>query len=190
MNNASLHNVRSSWRSETRRTCVAGSQDRWDDQHEFEDVLRGLRIAFFLIFVPPLVLGSFIFLVAALFPIQSHPTNMLAPNDCWRNLLSITVRTGLIPGFVVFICRITRRRRSSQSNHFLAIFLSVLLISVFAFVPFSQQPRPIMTTFRLRHQQIERASLKSKAARVGAALHPVSKLDGWNGPPEQESRAL
>jgi hypothetical protein len=189
VNDASLHNIRSSRHSEARRNGIAGSGDPWDGQQKFEDVLRGLRIVFILIFVPSLILGAFIFLVAALFPIQSHTPSGLAPNNCWRDFLSISVRVGLIPGLVVLIYRITRRRRNSQSNRFLAIFLSVLLISVFAFVPFQQRARPIMKAFSLRHRQIEPASLKSKAARVGGAMHPVSKLDTWNDLPEQESRA-
>jgi hypothetical protein len=136
MNDASRPNIRSSWHSEGRRSTRAGSRRQLTDQRQFENLLCGLRIALLLIFLPPLVLGVFIFLVAALFPTHHAMAGVLMPNDCWRTLLSIIVRIGLIPGLMLLIYQISRRRRSSLRSRFLAISLSVLLISVFAFLPF------------------------------------------------------
>lgn len=188
MNDASLHEIRSSWYTED-GSVIVRSRHQADAQHEFENILRGLRIALLLIFLPPLMLGAFIFLVAALFPIQSPTARLLVPNDCWRAFLSIIVRIGLIPGFVVLIYLITYRRCGSQSKRFLAIFLSVLLVSMFAFVPFQQRRQPVMAVFDWRHQQIEQNSSKSKPTKARPTMNAVSKVDTWNNPPEQESHA-
>lgn len=177
MSNASLHNIRSSRHSEANRAAIGGSGYQRDAQREFENILHGLRIAVLLIFAPPLILGAFIFLVAALFPTQSSTATVLVPNDCRRTFLSITVRMGIIPGFVVLIYLITYRRPGSPSKRFLAICLSVLLAGVFAFVPSQQQPQPVMTAFNWRHRQIEQVITKSKPARVRPATHSVSKVD-------------
>ena len=173
MNDASPHKIRSSWYTED-GSVIAGPRHQADAQHEFENILRGLRIALLLIVLPPLMLGVFIFLVAALFPIQPPTATVLAPNDVWRAFLSITVRIGLIPGFVVLIYLITYRRCGSQSKRFLAIFLSVLLVSVFAFVPFQQWRQPVMAAFDWRHEQIEQNSSKSKPTKALPTTDAVS----------------
>ena len=189
MNDASLHGIRNARRSGPHGNAIARSRPQLDDEHEFESVVRGLRIALLLIFVPPVVFGALIFLVAALFPSPSPTTTVLLPNECWRTFLSVTVRIGLIPGVVVLIYLIIRRRRSSQSNRSLAIFLSVLLISVFAFVPFQHQPQRVMTALSGRPRRVEPVGAESKPTRLRAAMYPVSKGDTWNDLPEQESRA-
>lgn len=149
------------------------SRRQADAKNEFENILRGLRIALLLVFLPPLMFGAFTFLVAALFPIQSPTATVLVPNDFWRAFLSITVRIGLVPGFVVLIYLMTYRRCGSQSKRFLAIFLSVLLVSVFAFVPFQQQPEPVMAAFDWRHEQIEQNRSKSKPTEVRPTMDAV-----------------
>lgn len=165
--------MRNPWRSRVHGNAIARSRHQLDEQREFENVVRGLRIALLLIFVPPVVFGALIFLVAALFPTQSPTATVLVPNDCWRTFLSVTVRIGLIPGLVVLIYLITRRRRVTQSNHFLAIFLSVLLISVFAFAPSQLQPQRVMPAFSRRPRRVESVGGESKPTRLRGAVRPV-----------------
>ena len=175
MNDSSLHHIRNLCRSGAHGNTIAGSRHQLDDQHEFESVVRGLRIALLLIFVPAVVFGALIFLVAALFPTQSPTATVLVPNDFWRNFLSVTVRIGLVPGVVVLIYRITRRRRSLQSSRSLAIFLSVLLISAFAVVPFQHQPQPVVTAFSWGPRLVEPGGPESKPTRVRADSEKVQK---------------
>lgn len=172
--------IRSSWDSEERRSSIAGSRQRLANQHEFQNLICGLRIALLLVLVPPLVLAAVIFLVAALFPTQYSTARALVPNDCWRTFLSITVRIGMIPGLMMLIYQITCRRRSSQRRRFLAISLSVLLISVFAFVPFRLQPQPAMAGVIQRHPEMEHVSSKAKRAKLPLAMHSVAKGDSCN----------
>ena len=180
LNDASPPDIRSSWHSEGRRSAIAGSRQQLAYQHEFENLICGLRIALLLVFVPPLVLGAFVFLVAALFPAHYPTARVLAPNDCWRTFLSITVRIGLIPGLMALIYQITCRRRSSRRRRLLAISLSVLLISVFAFVPFRLQPQPVMTSVIWRHPEMEHVSAKGRTAKLHLAMHFVAKVDRCN----------
>lgn len=180
LNDASPPDIRSSWHSVGGRSAIAGSRQQLAYQHEFENLICGLRIGLLLVFVPPLVLGTFIFVVAALFPAHYPTARVLVPNDCWRTFLSITVRIGLIPGLMVLIYQTTCRRRNSQRRRFLAISLSVLLISVFAFVPFRLQPQPVMASVIQRHPEMEHVSSKTGRAKLPLAMHSVAKVDSCN----------
>jgi hypothetical protein len=177
MNDPSRPSVRSSWHSNGRRSARAGLRQQLVGPHEFENLLSGLRIVFLLIFLPPLVLSVFIFLVAALFPTHYPMVRVLVPNDCCRTILSIIVRIGLIPGLMLVIYQISGRRHSSQRSRFLAISLSVLLISVFAFLPFRLRSQPVVTGAMRRHPEMEHVSLNGMSASLHPSLHLVAKAE-------------
>ncbi|MBV8815806.1 MAG: hypothetical protein JO271_15050 [Verrucomicrobia bacterium] len=158
--------------AEARRNGRAKAQRRVDYLREFEDVIHGLRIAFLLVFILPLVIGAFVLLIAALFPTSSPIAALFAPGSYWRSILSVTFRIALIPGVVVLIHRITRRRRSPRSRRFLAIFLSVLLIALFAFAP-GQKQRSDRTAANWPRES-KHLTLKNSAIKMRPAMHTVS----------------
>ena len=88
-----------------------------------------------LIFGPPLVLGAFLLLIAVLFPIQGSGGTMLVLSSDWRTLLSLSVRIGLIPGAAVVIYRILGPRTRLDNKYSLAIFIAVMMVTVFGFAP-------------------------------------------------------
>jgi hypothetical protein len=159
--------------AEARQSGRTKAKRRVDYLREFENIINGLRIVCLLVFAVPLVLGAFILLIAALFSSTSPITAVFVPNGYWRNVLSITFRIGLIPGVVVLICRIANRRRGSGSRRFLAIFLSLLLIAVFAFAP-GQGLQPVRTAANWPRQSSKHLTLKSSAIRIRAATHSLS----------------
>jgi hypothetical protein len=155
-----------------RRNGRAQTQRRVDYLREFEDVIQGLRIALLLVFILPLVVGAFVLLIAALFPTSSSMTALFAPGSCWRSILSVTFRIALIPGVILLIHRITRRRRGPRSQRFLAIFISVLLIAIFAFAP-GQKQRSDRTTANWPREN-KHLTLKNSAITMRPAMHTVS----------------
>jgi hypothetical protein len=102
---------------------------------EFELIIRGLRAAILIIFVPPILIGAFVVLLSALNPSQGSESWRFVANTLWKNLLSFCVRLALIPGLALFIYRILLLHRRSTKSGLLAIFLSILLIAEFGFGP-------------------------------------------------------
>jgi hypothetical protein len=161
--------------AEARRSGRPKAQRRVDYLREFEDIIHGLRIAFLLVFALPLLLGAFILLVVTLFPTSSSTATLFAPYSDWRSILSITFRIALIPGVILLICRITSRRRGSPSRRFLAIFLSVLLIAIFAFAP-GQKPSADLTAAS-RPLPRKHLTSKSSSIKIQPAIHSFPGMD-------------
>jgi hypothetical protein len=81
---------------------------------------------------------------------------MLVPNSDWRTLLSLSVRIGLVPGAAVVIYRILGPRTGSRNKYCLAIFIAVMMVTVFGFVPFHQGPPAAVAAVSFRPQNASR----------------------------------
>ena len=91
------------------------SRNLSDRRREFDSMVHGLRVVFFVLFALPLVIGAFILMAAVLNPGQGSVATVLVPNSYWKSLLSIAARISLIPGVALLTHRVlssSAKRRS------------------------------------------------------------------------------
>lgn len=160
------------------------SRNLSDRRREFDSMVHGLRVVFFVLFALPLVIGAFILMAAVLNPGQGSVATVLVPNSYWKSLLSITARISLIPGFALLTHRaLSSLRDRSREKRLAVILLSLVLLTVFAFMPSQQRPQVASTTVGSTRQQVTDVVYKADPQGLPAARRGSFPGVASNAPP-------